>query len=49
MHGCAEASILQWIDTAWNLFIFYYGKVAPEYYFHSQVAIFSLRQPWSRH
>ena len=22
-HGCAEAFILQWIDTAWNLFILY--------------------------
>ena len=21
-HGCAEAFILQWIDTAWNLFLF---------------------------
>ena len=24
-HGCAEAFILQWIDTAWNLF--YYPKI----------------------
>ena len=23
-HGCAEAFILQWIDTAWNLFLFYH-------------------------